>query len=319
MQPMFLSLFGWAVLTAGVLAMALNIASRTAPAVLVIGNMFIALGRLAPEQVIRANSSKSRDHAPPRAAQATHSSFVTKDKLDKCQPLKQDKREIEMSNFAWAPSCCCAMLWMLRWPVLLGLLQHVQALEGDPWGLVRGILKIYSPIPDPWNKRHGLNCRWIEHGLPPDMTFTAGTAEGRRFVFEKGAINMTSQLAMASSSKFPVAMAIAGCVADGHITFDTKAHEIWSWWSSNPKDPKSHVTLRHLLSFTSGFYWPDASGFVPCLGAANASSYTPEAPFEFQPGSTWSYNSFHLQIAGAMAAHSAKMTTQQTLGFEQFV
>lgn len=37
------------------------------------------------------------------------------------------------------------------------------------------------------------------------------------------------------------------------------------------------VTLRHLLSFTSGFYWPDASGFVPCLGASNSSSYTPEA------------------------------------------
>eukprot|EP00435_Cladocopium_sp_Y103_P064280 s166_g26.t1 len=168
------------------------------------------------------------------------------------------------------------------------------------WG---GILKIYAPI--------------------PDMAFSAGTAEGRKFVYEKGQINMSSPLAMASSSKFPVAMAIAGCVADGYITFDTKPHEIWSWWSSDPKDPRSRVTLRQLLSFTSGFYWPDASGFVPCLGAANASSYAPEAcakeiyqqaPFEFEPGSTWSYNSFHLQIAGAMAADAAKITTQEMLG-----
>ena len=48
------------------------------------------------------------------------------------------------------------------------------------------------------------------------------------------------------------------------------------------------VTLRHLLSFTSGFYWPDASGFVPCLGASNSSSYTPEAGGKER----WDWNGF---------------------------
>ena len=34
------------------------------------------------------------------------------------------------------------------------------------------------------------------------------------------------RLAMASSSKFPVAIAIAGSVSEGHLTFDTKVrHE----------------------------------------------------------------------------------------------
>ena len=33
-----------------------------------------------------------------------------------------------------------------------------------------------------------------------DMAFSAGTAEGQQFVFEKGQTTMTSQLAMASSS-----------------------------------------------------------------------------------------------------------------------
>lgn len=195
-----------------------------------------------------------------------------------------------------------AMLWVLS---LLSLVVPLEAVENEKWNkwsVVKGILEAYFPI--------------------PDMVFSAGTAEGRQFVFEKGQTTMTSQLAMASSSKFPAAMAIAGCVADGHLTFDTKAHEIWSWWTNHPADPRSRVTLRHLLSFTSGFYWPDASGFVPCLGASNSSSYTPEAcakeiyqqaPFEFEPGTTWSYNSFHLQVAGAMAASAAGISTQEML------
>ncbi|CAK9106662.1 Pyrophosphate--fructose 6-phosphate 1-phosphotransferase subunit alpha 1 (PFP 1) (6-phosphofructokinase, partial [Durusdinium trenchii] len=245
----------------------------------------------------------------------------------------------------------------------------------DQWDVVRAVLKAYFPI--------------------PDMTFTAGTAKGRQFVFEKGQTTMTTPLAMASSSKFPVAIAIAGAVKDGYLTFDTKAHEATRsadltavlcfarsasgrnvrfrgvalvehrpFGASEPGDAATFVAPWHRSerrpvspeverretgaevssvastgSFTSGFYWPDASGYVPCLGAANASSYSAEecakdscsplseiyqqAPFaawteqksdrEFEPGSTWSYNSFHLQVAGAMAATRAKLSTQQLL------
>ncbi|CAK9009493.1 unnamed protein product [Durusdinium trenchii] len=222
----------------------------------------------------------------------------------------------------------------------------------DQWDVVRAVLKAYFPI--------------------PDMTFTAGTAKGRQFVFEKGQTTMTTPLAMASSSKFPVAIAIAGAVKDGYLTFDTKAHEATRsadltavlcfarsasgrnvrfrgvalvehrpFGASEPGDAATFVAPWHRSerSFTSGFYWPDASGYVPCLGAANASSYSAEecakdscsplseiyqqAPFaawteqksdrEFEPGSTWSYNSFHLQVAGAMAATRAKLSTQQNL------
>jgi len=38
-----------------------------------------------------------------------------------------------------------------------------------------------------------------------------------------------------------------------------------------------------------------------------------QAPFEFEPGTTWSYNSFHLQVAGAMAASAAGISTQEIL------
>ena len=32
-----------------------------------------------------------------------------------------------------------------------------------------------------------------------------------------------------------------------------RAHEYVPWWTRDPADAKSNVTLRHLLSFTSGF------------------------------------------------------------------
>ena len=54
----------------------------------------------------------------------------------------------------------------------------------------------------------------------------------------------------------------------------------------------------------------------PCTASALgfAIGHARQAPFEFEPGSTWSYNSFHLQIAGAMAADAAKITTQEMPG-----
>mmetsp|Transcript_12352 Transcript_12352/g.30807 ORF Transcript_12352/g.30807 Transcript_12352/m.30807 type:complete len:443 (+) Transcript_12352:66-1394(+) len=174
--------------------------------------------------------------------------------------------------------------------------------SADEWDQVRRILRAYFPF---------LN-----------VAFSAGNASGRQFEFEKGLVRMSSKLVMASASKFPAATAVAGAVADGHLSFDTYAHDVWPWWTSSPSDRKSRVTLRHLMSFTSGFYWHDAGGELPCLSSIKASSYTPEAcareiydqaPFEFEPGSTWAYNSFHLQVAGAMAASAANLTVQQLL------
>ncbi|CAE8602771.1 unnamed protein product [Polarella glacialis] len=171
----------------------------------------------------------------------------------------------------------------------------------DRWGAVQAILRNYFPV--------------------SDMAFSAGDATKRHFTFQKGQTNMSSQMLMASSSKFPAAMAIVASVGDGHLTLDTLAHEVFPWWNREPSDRRSRVTLRSLLSFTSGFYSPDAGGLVPCLGA-NASSYSPEAcareiyeqaPFEFEPSSTWSYNSFHLQVAGAMAATAAGISVQDLL------
>ena len=131
-------------------------------------------------------------------------------------------------------------------------------------------------------------------GFPHEQSnfaFTAGDQTGRKFKFTKGNVTMQTPMYLASASKLPAAMAIAGTVADGHLTFDTLVNTVFSWWTRDSADPRSRVTLRHLLSFTSGFYWPDESGFVPCmeLNGTSVNISTEEcahqvydqAPFEF--------------------------------------
>ena len=185
----------------------------------------------------------------------------------------------------------------------------------DPWAQVDSLMGNFHNLTD----CDGCNCKGC-HGF----AFTAGNATHRAYSYAKGSTKLTSPLLLASASKFPAAIAISGAVADGHLTFDTHAHEVFPWWTDDAADPRSGVTLRNLLSFTSGFYWADASsGNVSCMaGIAGSILCTPEecaqqiytnAPFKFKSGTTFAYNSFHLQLAGAMAAKAADITLQELL------
>ena len=135
---------------------------------------------------------------------------------------------------------------------------------------------------------------------------------------------MRTQTLMASSSKFPAAVAIAGAVSRGYLSFETKACEVFEWWVSEPSDVRSRVTLQHLLTFTSGLVSSEDVGGcgVPCLGTENGTDYEPEAcareiyaqgPWVARPGALWSYHSLHLQLAGAMAAKAAGLSVQELL------
>ena len=141
----------------------------------------------------------------------------------------------------------------------------------------------------------------------PNMSYSAGDIRGRMHTFEKGATTMQTPQFLASSSKFPAALAIAGAVVEGHLSFDTHAHEVFPWWSSNATDKRSAVTLRHLLTMSSGLVLetPDG-GDIACLNITNP--LAPKTPVEdcakeiythgpwkaAGPGQTWSYHSLHL-------------------------
>ncbi len=72
-------------------------------------------------------------------------------------------------------------------------------------------------------------------------------------------------VAGASLSKWPAAVMISGLVNAGIMSYDDKANKYLDFWAKDPKDVRSQVTLRHLLSFTSGFTKDAEAGFVNIL------------------------------------------------------
>jgi len=130
----------------------------------------------------------------------------------------------------------------------------------------------------------------------------------------------------ASTSKWPAAMAIAGAVADGSIrSLDSLVSDYVPWWTVDVEDPRSYVTLRHLLSFTSGFGQgqPGNESYkeLDCLSWHGNISYEAcakqvhdKVEMWCAPGQCYSYNANHLKIAGVMAMHATNLTIQGVIG-----
>ena len=192
-----------------------------------------------------------------------------------------------------------------------------------------------------------------------DFAVTIGTANaGRIFSYTHGDFTLHTRVETASTSKWPSAMMLVGLVHDGTIrSLDARACEYLEWWTCDPRDQKSRVTLAHLLSFTSGFGGgaPGLAGKArvrsagkggalsagkaralsagkaralsdappdeaSCLGSKTAdfmhcakTIYTSTERLEGEPGTVYSYNSNHLQLAGAVAVAASGLSIAQVI------
>ena len=151
------------------------------------------------------------------------------------------------------------------------------------------------------------------HALQFDGEFSVnvGSDQGTLFRWESpGFSSSKTRMAGASLSKWPAAIMISGLVNDGTLHWDDLASKHLSWWTKDPKDPRSRIQLKHLLSFTSG-YTTDGSASMRCAeGVAVKDQYMAcaeslydnlGAKHSYEPATTWAYLGCHLQFAGAMA------------------
>jgi CubicO group peptidase (beta-lactamase class C family) len=131
----------------------------------------------------------------------------------------------------------------------------------------------------------------------PDYTLLLETEDGRTYTHSHGNATPTTVYESASTSKLVAAVVILDLVDQGVLTLDTKAHDLLPFWT------ETTVTLRHLLSFTSGF--SDEPACVN-IGAADYETcvetlYTNNAPTAPAAGTVYEYSGAHMQVAGLMA------------------
>lgn len=191
-----------------------------------------------------------------------------------------------------------------------------------------------SPKDPRWEDLRSLLQGWE---FTSEYAITVGDIKhGRLFTYEGGNFTLKTQIPTGSTSKWPSAMLFAGLVNDGTISsLDDKVSKYLSWWTKDPKDLRSTVTFRMLLSFTSGFgdghpgeegntrvarAWRLANKpldqqrpvqpHLPEVDACDsktgditecAKSIYTNVSLIGTPGKVWSYNSNHLQIAAAVA------------------
>lgn len=117
-------------------------------------------------------------------------------------------------------------------------------------------------------------------------------------VFEKmyGDFSPDREIALASSSKLVSGLVLLDIVADGTLSLDSTTGAILGWTG-----PTAAITLRHLLSFTSGLPADNACTRNTTITLAACVDAIKAEPPESAPGARFDYGSSHLAVAARMA------------------
>mmetsp|Transcript_40160 Transcript_40160/g.93996 ORF Transcript_40160/g.93996 Transcript_40160/m.93996 type:complete len:437 (-) Transcript_40160:45-1355(-) len=217
---------------------------------------------------------------------------------------------------------------------------------GDQVG-IRGAPAPVREVPDAtaWEPLKQILQQWE---FTSNYAVAVGDAtNGRLFTYEGGNFTLKTKIPTGSTSKWPSAMMFAGLVNDGSVSsLDDPIYKYLPWWTKDPKDPRSTVTFRMLLTFTSGFgdghpgeeantraarEWrrvnrPNETKAVvarrlaakPCDQQSGCIIGCAKYIYENvkligTPGQVYSYNSNHLQLAAAVAVTVTGLDIQQVI------
>ncbi|MBX9813537.1 MAG: beta-lactamase family protein [Sphingomonas sp.] len=160
-----------------------------------------------------------------------------------------------------------------------------------------------TPTPSPSPSFAAIQAA-IDRSPVANVYVAIGTRAGTLFRYRKGNFASDAVTPIASASKFLAGVTIMRLVERGVMRLGDNPQRFLSYWTSDPADPRSRVTLQQLLSFTSGFNAEETD--QGCIRdatttiAACAQSYYARG-LGSAPGTAFSYGPAHLQIAAAMA------------------
>jgi D-alanyl-D-alanine-carboxypeptidase/D-alanyl-D-alanine-endopeptidase len=110
-------------------------------------------------------------------------------------------------------------------------------------------------------------------------------------------------VAVASASKVVAGMVILDLVARGTLSLDDTTGQVLGWTG-----PNAAITLRHLLSFTSGLPRNATCNNNPRVTLAECVDDIAQTTLVAPPGTRFDYGSTHLAVAGRMAEVRAGRT-----------
>lgn len=131
-------------------------------------------------------------------------------------------------------------------------LQEIPVIETDVGADASNTIEVAKSNVDVWEPIRKLLQGW---GFTRNYAVEVGDVKnGRTFLYESGDFKMSKRIPTGSTSKWPSAMMFAGLVNDGTVkNLDDLVSKYLPWWTRDQTDPRSTVTFRMLLSFTSGF------------------------------------------------------------------
>jgi CubicO group peptidase (beta-lactamase class C family) len=117
-------------------------------------------------------------------------------------------------------------------------------------------------------------------------------------VFEKmyGAFSPDQRVSIASASKLVSGVTIFRLIDQGFLSLDSTTGDVLGWTG-----PNAAITLRHLLSFTSGLPPENLCTYQPEVTLADCVELISESTLDADPGTRFDYGSTHLAVAGRMA------------------
>lgn len=169
----------------------------------------------------------------------------------------------------------------------------------QPWGL-DALAREHTPL------SHQAHARWLQHGIDEHATALVLLWDGW-LVTEWYQGDEPRPMAAMSVAKSVTSMGIGALVGKSVLDPSAPVGKVIPQIASSAG--KETITVRHLLSHTSGITWERSNWQEP----GNIVSEAVQAPLAHAPGSTFVYNDLGVDLAGAVGAKAAG------LGFDDFL
>jgi D-alanyl-D-alanine-carboxypeptidase/D-alanyl-D-alanine-endopeptidase len=157
-----------------------------------------------------------------------------------------------------------------------------------------------APVPgpvDPWTDvDRTASAAFAAQGIS-GMGLVVYDASGvKRFEKYYGSFSGDQRVAIASASKMAAGLVMLRLVDQGLLTLDSTTGAVLGWTG-----PQAAITLRQLLSFTSGMEREAGCTLLPGITLADCVQLISQQPLVAAPGTRFDYGSTHLHVAARMA------------------